>query len=381
VFLLLATAHTSLLTDPALVFGADKYSEHFSAYLRTLLSAHWAFSGIASVVLILMAGALAGMGETQVAVALLALAAASPFILLQWLFRRACYIRADPRLAASGGALYMLLVLGGAVTLYQWQSLSSTSALAVMGCGSLAAAAWIRRGLALSPESVDRDFSRDVLADHWRYGRWAVGSGVLSVLPTSVCYFVLPMRSGIESSAALRALMNLTMPAVQSYAVLIGLLVPALVKVRHTPAFTRHVRICLTVYIATAVGYWVALGVSHLFVVRWFYGEKYLANASLLWIVGAIPIAAAALAVLTSALQASERPDHVFRACLYATLATFTIGVGLIGLWGLRGAAAALVLSYVVQLVVMSRGVSSLAHNAEVIRPSATPSFRGANYS
>jgi O-antigen/teichoic acid export membrane protein len=361
IFLLLATAHTSLLTDPALVFGAGKYRQHVNAYLRTLLFAHWAFSAVASAVLLLVALVVIWVGERQVAIALLALAGASPFILLQFLFRRVCYIRPDPRLAASGGALYMVLVLGGAVALYRWQWLSSLSALALMGCGSLAAATWIIRGLALSAEAVGREFSGDVLAAHWRYGRWAVGSGVLTALPATVCYLVLPLRAGLESSAALRALMNLIMPAALSYTVLGGLLIPVLVRVRDTPAFARHVRVCLTVFVATAVLYWVALGALHHEVVGWLYGGKYLADASRLWIIGAIPIALAVLAVLTCALQASERPDHLFRASLYAILFTFTIGVWLIGRWGLTGAAAALGSSYVVQVVVMLRSVSSIA--------------------
>jgi O-antigen/teichoic acid export membrane protein len=364
VFLLLATAHTALLTDPALVFGPGKYEDHSDAYLRTLLSAHWAFSGVASGVLLLVTLVAASVGATRVALALLALAGATPFILMQWLFRRACYMRSEVRLAASGGALYMVLVLGGAVALYRWHWLSSLSGLALMGCGSLAAAAWIRRGLGFSAGAVRVEFSSDVLRDHWRYGRWAVGSLALATLPTSVCYFVLPMSHGIASGAALRALMNLIMPATQSYTALLGLLVPVLVRVRHTPGFTRHVRVCLIVSITTAVAYWLALGVSHRFVVAWLYDGKYVADAWLLWIIGAVPIASAALVVLTSALQASERPDYIFRASVYASLIAATIGVGLIGRWGLTGAAAALVLSYTVQWVVMLRSVGSVVRDS-----------------
>src|SRR5262249_6818953 len=157
---------------------------------------------------------------------------------------------------------------------------------------------------------------------------------------------VLPIHGGIEGSATFRALLNLILPALQSYAVLVGLLVPAFVRVHGTPAFAQQVRVSFLSYLASAVAYWIALGLWHGPLMIWLYHGRYTVDGPVLWLVGVIPIAAAALAVMTSALRASGRPDHIFRAALAATFVALTLGVFLIARWGLVGAVSTLLICY-----------------------------------
>src|SRR4051794_33143169 len=91
VFIVLGTVHTALLADPLIVFGAGKYKDHFAAYHRSVIGAHWRLAAAASLLLGAAGVLLLTFGQREIGLALLAAAAASPFILLLWLMRRSCY--------------------------------------------------------------------------------------------------------------------------------------------------------------------------------------------------------------------------------------------------------------------------------------------------
>lgn len=113
IFLLLGALHTAMLTTPLLVFGPGEYSNAFGSYLRLLLIMHMGLTLAMSVILAGAAAVLSSVGSAAVAEALLGLALATPFILLIWLLRAACYARFRPQWAAAAGALYLLVFSTG----------------------------------------------------------------------------------------------------------------------------------------------------------------------------------------------------------------------------------------------------------------------------
>ena len=92
VFLLLSTFHTAVLTEPMLVFGANKYAGCFPQYLDLLTYGHRWITGVIGLLLALVALACWQFGADPLAQALTGLALAAPFILLMWLVRRAFYV-------------------------------------------------------------------------------------------------------------------------------------------------------------------------------------------------------------------------------------------------------------------------------------------------
>src|SRR5262245_61670140 len=54
-FLLLGTFHTALVTEPMLVFGAGKYANNSSAYLKVLFRAHFLLTFVGSILLAIAA--------------------------------------------------------------------------------------------------------------------------------------------------------------------------------------------------------------------------------------------------------------------------------------------------------------------------------------
>jgi O-antigen/teichoic acid export membrane protein len=310
----------------------------------------------------------------SVALALVALAIASPFILFLWLMRRRCYVQGAPRLAATAGLLYMILLIGGAYVMFGAGWLSSPAALLLMGVCSIAPAYWIRSRLSAGALEWSQGFSRDVVAQHWTYGRWAVGTGLLGGLVLNAYYLVMPAAHGLESAAELRALTNLVMPATQTFWALSVVALPALVRVRDTPAFMAWVWKLAGVYGIASIGYWLILGLSHRFLVEGLYGGQYLMESHLLWVLGSFPIASGGVNILECALRAHERSYLVFRAFALAALSACVVGIPAALQWGIPGAILGLLLSFWIALVAMCWSLRAVLRDASRRSPAVAQS-------
>lgn len=356
VLLLLGTFHSALLIEPMLIFGPGRYKERLSEYLGVLVQGHWRMAvPVGSLLLLGTSLTLSLAGSDVLSVAFLGLAFAGPLICFLWLVRRACYARLEPRLAALGGALYMVLMLAGAFALYRGGWLSTSSALGVMAISSLVVALWFVRRLGVSWTSAGEGdgLGRDALRSHWDYGRWAALTSALTWVPGNVYYVLLPAWAGLEAGASLKALMNLVMPMLQANAALSVILLPLLVQARGGAGFARLVRLSLAFFTLGSLLYWVLLGLFHRPLMELLYGGHYTGHADLLWFIGLMPLVSGVGIVLGGALRAMERPDRVFWAYMLSTVTALTVGLGLMMLWGLVGTIAGLLFAYVVTAVAM----------------------------
>ena len=110
----------------------------------------------------------------------LTLGISAPAILLQWMARRAAYVVGKAHMAAAAGCLYLCLAVGAALLLRTLGWLGAESALAVLGVASIPPTVGLL--LLLRPRgtvSPDRALLESVREAHWRYGRFAAGSGLL----------------------------------------------------------------------------------------------------------------------------------------------------------------------------------------------------------
>lgn len=346
IFLLLGTVHSALLTEPMMVFAPGRYSGRFTSYLETVLNGHWALSALLAAALGITATVMWYAGSTAVAPVVFAMAVVAPFILLQWLMRRTCYARMDPRTAAIAGLGYAVWLIAGAFALYRLEGLSAFSALVLMGLGSLAAGVWLARRVdvrMLSPK--DGDLRSEVRRDHWVYGRWAIGTGALGWVPGNVFYVLLPIWAGLEATGALRATFNFLAPVIQASAALGLVLLPALVGVRGTRLFRTRLLTAGALFVLAALAYWLLLGAFHGPLMHWVYGGKYDDFSPLLIVLGALGVSSALLSVGGAALRSVERPDHVFWAYALSSLIAVGLGLALIPGHGVQGAAIALTVS------------------------------------
>src|SRR5712691_9166738 len=142
-FLFVGALHTSLLTEPMLIFGAGKYARETRTYLRTLTRGHWVLTVVGSLLLITAGSALLFADAGSLALAIFSLGLATPFSLLMWFARRAAYLRFQPRSAAAASALYLALLLAGLFALAGLHVVSIFSATIAVGAAGAVAGLWL----------------------------------------------------------------------------------------------------------------------------------------------------------------------------------------------------------------------------------------------
>lgn len=341
VFLLLAGFHSAVLTEPMMVFGAGKYSEKYRSYLSVLLYGHWGMTGIIALILAIAAWVVRLQGSDDLVQALAGLAFASPFILLLWLVRRVFYVHGQPQWPAIGGIFYLVLMLAGMYVLYRGQSLSAGLALVVMGLVSMAVNVWLSTKLHSERRIESHLKTSVVLADHWDYGKWATAAVVLTWVPGSIYYALLPAWFGLEASAALLAVMNLVMPILHAHIAVSVLLLPwfaRMLKTQRKPTCYRIVLLALTLFTAGSVCYWGVLFFFGKEMLLWIYGGRYMEYSDSIILAGLLSIPMGVTTVLGTALRALERPDQVFWCRVMAVLTTATLGLWLLASRGLTGA-------------------------------------------
>lgn len=353
-FWFVGVLHDALLTEPMLIFGADKYNADLSGYLVALLYGHVGFGVVSGLLLLLGSLVVEVSGSHALFLALLGLAGAGPFMLLQILMRRVCYVIFKPHLAAMGGALYMLLMLAGAYVLYQAGRLSALTAFGLMGLSGLAAGLLLAALLHVSlPSLRSKTTFRDYLRDHWDYGRWSVGTRTMVWVTQSSYFMLLPIWGGLEASAALRALMNLIMPALQTYTAISVLLLPTLVQAREQARFRRLVRWVSFLFVFGSTLYWIVLGLLHRPLIDWMYDGRYAEYAGLIWVLALVPIIVGVAEVQSTVLRALGKVNLVFWAGVASTAVALTAGVASLFLLGVSGVAVWLLLSSAANVLAM----------------------------
>jgi O-antigen/teichoic acid export membrane protein len=361
IFLFCGAIHTALLTEPMLVFGAGRYANQTSAYLRSLLKGHWAITGIASLLMVLAAVVLRLAGSQDLSQAFFGLALATPFSLLTWFGRRTAYVQSKPHHAALLSLSYCVFVVIGLLTLARLHRLSLFSAFVVVAVSG--AVSCLPLLFKLGRRSMDRVTS--VTTTHWQYGRWALANALLMWVPLNFFFVVLSIAVSFEASATLKAISNLVLPLLQANAAFATLLLPALTaRAGNSEQFNQWLTRSLTYFAAMAIAYGAFLATFGSSLVHTLYGGKYDAELNLLWFLLLIPIIDGMTVVLSTATRAQERPDRIFWSQLAMALFVLTVGVVATRVFGLKGAAVTIVAGNLLGLailVVLHYSTSSLS--------------------
>jgi O-antigen/teichoic acid export membrane protein len=295
---------------------------------------------------------------------------ASPCLLLFWLARRGFYVHLLPKKAALGACAYAAAMVAGFMIVYRLRALSSLSAFLMMAAGAAIAGPamlhWFKTHL---PSSPGRRFSvKDVVQQHWKYGRWALASSLVIWFSGAIYYPLLGSFFTLAETGKFKALMNLASPIGQAFVALSLLSLPYTARAHHEQGVAAAGRLVWKlsgVYIGGTALYWLVVILARGPIIHDLYGGKYAQVASFLpWVAlgSTLRIAATAQAI---GLRAMRSPELVFIAYSAACAVAIVVGVPCTYWFGLRGALLAWILSSAaawVGAVVMVRRKEGLAN-------------------
>jgi O-antigen/teichoic acid export membrane protein len=353
-YLFAAGFHTVLLLEPLSVMGPSRHSTGLTPYFRSQFVLHGLLTGILSLVA-LIAGLILRkfVPGSHLIPAVLGLAVALPFLLLLWLTRRMCYVMQRPSVAVIGSSSYIAFVVVGMLMLAHFGEIGPFSAFIVMGLGSILGSYLLVHSLGLlqtgSAANVGMSW-RVALTENWNYGRWLVGSTVLYYILTQTQMLLVAAWVGLAAAGTLRA-MQLPAYVMLQVDMATGLLfLPAfsrdfgqgkILRMRHK---AKLVSLGLTV---TSVCFAIFLEIFAKPVEHILFGGKYSAYAWLLPVIALIPAANAFSTGYSMALRASQKPHFdLLSNAVVAPIAFISAGL-FIYWWGLAGAVASMLLSFV----------------------------------
>jgi O-antigen/teichoic acid export membrane protein len=345
--------YDGLLIQPMMVFGSGRFHDRSNPYLAILLGFHWWIAALISTALAIGGLTLMLCGSQTAGSSVLGYAVTAPSFLLFWLVRRKFYVWAHPRQAAAACAIYVAGLLIIIFALHYAAMLSPfTAPLGAGGASALAVAAIV--GMRRFPWRLAwrGDYRREVASVHWRYGRWAVLTGVAGWASGSLYYLVVPALAGLEANASLNVLWNLVMPAILLNFAATALLVPAFSRARQHRRAASLRRVLLLVLVAGASLYALLVALFGGTLIDLVYRGRYSQYAGLAWLMGLIVLPTAATTIFAAFLRAHERPDREVSASLSAA-AVACFGIIAIEAWGLRGAIGGLLASSITTMLVL----------------------------
>jgi O-antigen/teichoic acid export membrane protein len=354
-FLFVSGFHNVLLLEPLSVFGPSRYAGRLPEYFKIQMVIHTLLVGALSAAVI-VAGLLMWrfLPGNPLAGAVLGVGVALPFLLLLWLARRMCYVVQRPAIAILGSGFYLAFVCAGLLLAGRFGQLSAFCAFLLMAAGSLLAAGILAGALGLlrgiSPRSAGISWLC-ALRENWTYGRWLVGSVVLFSVSSQTQTFLVAASLGLGAAGVLRA-MQIPSLAMSQVVAATGLLVlPTLSRDFGRGLIERmsHKAMLVSAALAgVALCFAALLALETTRVEHALYGGKYFAYAWLMPVLALIPVVNAAAMGFDMALRASQKPRFDLVSNLFAAPVAIASAFLFIRMWGLAGAAASMLLSFVV---------------------------------
>lgn len=348
--LLLANSlQTALVTQPHNVLGSPLEGTPYDNFTTSLALGQLVVAAGFTVLALAGVGAAAAFGwESRQLI--VALAVAIPTWQLQEFARRVLYT--ERRVAAAfwndvlsyGGQLVIVLLL-----IHRGRLTAELALYAIAGTSAVAALAgvWTIRphlGGRLEPKAI---------RESWAIGKW-FSAGTLANWLASQIYPVLTAGIlGVYATGVFRALQNLIAPT-QILANAFQMMATPQASREYARGGTRAVDVFLgrgSVLLAIPlVLYVVLVGVAARLLITFFYSSAYADAAAAIWPLGLAYLLSYAGRVLGIGLAAGRESRPLFYAQLAAAAATFSVGMLLIRLYGLVGAAFGAVATQTVQV-------------------------------
>jgi len=357
IFLLLSFSYQAVLLEPQRVFGPSDYPHCQQEYLGVLLRIHLGMALLIFFTLGISAWIVHILGRSPALPGALAgVTVAAPCVLLLWLVRGAYYVQMSPQNAVKGAVVYCVIVAAGLWLLYRVGFVSPFSAFLLVAVAAVIASTVLLVGLKPKLRSgVDVPNCKAVSSQHWVYGRWILLSLVLNWLSGDLYYPLVGSFSGMAAAGELKALLNFSLPAAQTFSALSIFLLPHASHVYResgVPALAGLMRKLTWLFAVGTIAYWGGLVLISKPLIHLLYNARYanvaplvpwLAVASLPWSMAMVP---------AIALRAARASSSISTTYFASSAVAVLIGIPSTKMFGLRGALCAMFISNLASLVV-----------------------------
>ena len=304
---LLVALQGGIFIEPMLINASTKFASHAYTYTSQVMFLNFMSSIAVSVLLGIFGLMLWVDGETSLSMALIGFAIAMPFMQSIQIARRRAYALMKPEYANIGSILYLLTLASGLLLGTNFFTINVLTAYLVLAVASAIGSVVLLKALSEKGGKVNK---REVVRIHLNYGKWGVTTNLLTWIPSNALYFILPSVAGLASAGALRALMTLTVPVMHINNALATVAIPHLAK--HYVEQKRSPNVLFLVLpLCITLIYWAAMAVFGPAVVNYLFDEKYSNYIGVISLIGFLPVSAAFVAFLGSALRARNLIDKI----------------------------------------------------------------------
>jgi O-antigen/teichoic acid export membrane protein/thymidylate kinase len=351
-FVLLSLIHQALVLEPLSVFGPSVYRNSLRQYLGLMI---WLQLGMGAIFVIAASsvGVLSSFlrEPSYLAMAFAGMAFAAPCVLLLWFARRAFYLQLLPGQALIGAFAYSALLWFGIWVLGRGKLLSPFAAFLVMGSCALLTSILllIRLQPAVGVTGTAAWLAlKEVSERHWRYGFWALVSGLLFWIPWNIFYPLVSRFSGLAEAGTLRALLNLTLPITSAYSAFSMLFLSHTACLGHEGGWesvkAQAWRIA-GLYALGSASYWLLVCLFRSQLIHFLYADQYSQVVPLVPVLAISSILSGATLGPTIAIRAMRSPATVSLVYFGASVVALLVGIPACRAWGFRGAILAILLS------------------------------------
>jgi O-antigen/teichoic acid export membrane protein len=348
-YMFLTSIHNSTILEPYTVYGSGRYRVHFSEYLRLMARSN-AILGLALTgSLLLSCLVLSRVAPQLVSRALWGLALTVGILLSGLFLRRVFYLQRQSSLAAGTSLVFFVTVVCGLWLTVRTHVLDGFSVFLVLALGWITAGVSFGRKLSFGrPRQSFLELEPDYWREHWKYTRWVLATAFVYQLTTQGYYWLVGGFLSVKEVGDLRAMYLLVTPVEQGFVALTFLVLPALAA--------RYAAKRMGDYLSLLRRYGLAiLSVTALFalavrvvgkpVMHALYAGKFDGLAPILFLMALLPVFTGIGCIMSSALNAAEKPKLVFLAYLCSAVSTVLLGIPLVMRFGLRGAVYGMLVS------------------------------------
>jgi O-antigen/teichoic acid export membrane protein len=347
---LIRSFQNSLILEPMSVYGVRRKSEDRASYFWFLIGFDtlWV-GGLAALLAIgsVFAWAL-GRIDASTLYALLASSVFSVLICFQFLLRRQFYIDFRQYLAMIQSLSYLLLNAAGFALMWWFDGWSVSDVYILLCVCSVLVCVFLGGRFWTSFTRPTTAEIRRYWKEHWGFGKWIMLTVPLGIATYQGYFFIVGALVSTEAAGLLKAADTLVAPFFQ---VAIGM------SLMLTPMASRNIdqmslsaqrsyslRLSLPL-VALAAAYGIAIYFGGEYALRALFGAKIAPAFPVVKIMAFLPLFMASPLPATVILSAMRRSNLRFLSQSIALLGTMGIGVPLVLIYGLEGAAAGLVLT------------------------------------